>query len=497
MLLAVDQGTTNTKALLIDRTGTTAYQTAVSISLHISATGEISQDLESLWQSTHTVLRQCSRWAQQNRTTIDGLCLTNQRETAAAWNRGTGEPLALAISWQCRRSSAICEELAHAASKIQEATGLPLDPLLSATKWAWMLRHEERVQKAAIAGTLALGTVDSWLLNCMTRGRVHATDTTNASRTGLLNLDCIAWDESLLSLFGIEAKWLPKIMPSAACFGSCDDSLGIGTLPIVAVVGDSHAALIGHGDFTSGAIKATYGTGSSLMALVSSSKSHTSKLARTVAWTLSDTDLLSGTRYALEGNITMSGAALQWVGEFLNLSEPAEETAKLAEQVPSADGVTFIPGMAGLGAPHWSASARGLVCGLGPHHRAAHLARAALDAIAMQVADVFDAIRHETEVELPLLRADGGATRNNTLMQLQADAIGAPVYRSTQQELSALGVARLGGLVLHWWKDLSSADGLQRASDAFMPSTTPFDRKRIRDAWRLALHRTLLDEAPQ
>ena len=497
MLLAVDQGTTNTKALLIDRTGTTAYQTSVPTSLTLSANGEISQDLESLWRSTHAVLRQCSQWAQQNRATIDGLCLTNQRETAAAWNRETGEPLALAISWQCRRSSAICNELAHAASKIQDITGLPLDPLLSATKWAWMLRYEEPVQKAATAGTLALGTVDSWLLCRLTRGRVHTTDTTNASRTGLLNLDSMTWDASLLSLFGIEAEWLPKIMPSAACFGICDETLGIGSLPIVAVAGDSHAALIGHGDFSQGAIKATYGTGSSLMALVSPGTSQVSKLARTVAWTLPDSDLRSGTQYALEGNITMSGAALQWVGEFLNLSEPAEETAKLAEQVATADGVTFVPAMAGLGAPHWSASARGLVCGLRPHHRAAHLARAALDAIAMQVADVFDTIRHEGGVELPLLRVDGGATRNNTLMQIQADALGVPVHRSTQQELSALGVARLGGLVLHWWKDLSSADELQRASDAFVPSTTPHDRKQIRAAWQLALRRTLLDEVPR
>lgn len=496
MLLALDQGTTNTKALVIDRTGATAYQTAVPTRLQVSASGEIGQDLESLWQSTYDVLGRCNQWARQNRETIDGLCLTNQRETAAAWDRETGEPLALAISWQCRRSSVVCDRLLHAAATIQKATGLTLDPLLSATKWAWMLSHEDRVQRAASAGTLALGTVDSWLLFRLTRGRVHATDTTNASRTGLLNLDRMDWDESLLSLFGIEAAWLPKIMPSAACFGVCDEALGIGTLPIVAIAGDSHAALIGHGDFAAGAIKATYGTGSSLMALVSIAASQTSKLARTVAWTLPDTDLRSGTQYALEGNITMSGAALQWVGELLDLSEPVNETARLAEQVADANGLTFVPAMAGLGSPHWNASARGLICGLRPHHRAAHLARAALDAIAMQVADVFDAMQCESAMEFSLLRADGGATRNNLLMQLQADVLGTPVYRSTQQELSALGVARLGGLVLHWWKDLSSAHGLQRTSDAFMPSTTTLDRQRVRDAWRLALRRTLLGEAP-
>ena len=497
MLLALDQGTTNTKALLIDRTGATAFQTSVPTPLHVSASGQIGQDLESLWQSTHDVLRKSTDWASQNGATIDGLCLTNQRETAAAWDRETGEPLALAISWQCRRSSSECARLAPAVQTIQRTTGLLLDPLLSATKWSWMLSNEDRVQRAAGAGTLALGTVDSWLLFRLTRGRVHATDTTNASRTGLLSLDRVDWDDSLLHLFGVEAKWLPKVLPSAASFGVCDETIGVGALPIVAVAGDSHAALIGHGDFAVSAIKATYGTGSSLMALASPETSPNSKLARTVAWTLPGTDLRSGTRYALEGNITMSGAALQWVGELLNLAEPAEDVAKLAEQVDDADGVTFVPAMAGLGAPHWCTSARGLICGLRPQHRAAHIARAALDAVAMQVADVFAAMQSESGLELPLLRSDGGASRNNTLMQLQANALGVPVYRSTQQELSALGVVRLGGLTLHWWKDLASADGLQRTCDTFMPSISAADRQRCRDAWRLALQRTMVGEARQ
>lgn len=496
MLLALDQGTTNTKALLIDRAGATIYQTSVPTPLEVSAKGEIGQDLELLWQSTHEVLRRCSEWARQNHAPIEGLCVTNQRETAAAWDRETGEPLAPAISWQCRRSSVVCDRLAPSAETIQQTTGLLLDPLLSATKWAWMLGYENCVQRAARAGTLALGTIDSWLLFRLTRGRVHATDTTNASRTGLFHLDRMEWDESLLSLFGIEAAWLPHVMPSAASFGTCEEALGIGALPIVAVAGDSHAALIGHGDFTAGAVKATYGTGSSLMALSSTATSKTSRLARTVGWTLPNSDLRSGTQYAVEGNITMSGAALQWVGELFGLPEPAEATAKLAQQVADADGVTFIPAMAGLGAPHWNAAARGLVCGLRPHHRAAHLARAALDAIAMQVADVFDAMRTECSAEPSLLRADGGATRNDMLMQFQADALGVTVHRSTQQELSALGVARLGGLVMNWWGDLSSADGLQRAADVFMPTTTLVERQRIRNAWQLALRRALLGEAP-
>ena len=497
MLLAVDQGTTNTKALLIDRKGVTVHYVSVPIRLHVGANGDISQDLDSIWRGTHEALRSCTAWARENQATIEGLCVTNQRETAAAWDRESGEPLTHAISWQCRRSSVICERLAQHARKIQQTTGLPLDPLLSATKWAWMLCHEERVQQAAKTGKLALGTIDSWLLFRLTKGKVHATDTTNASRTGLLDLDRMQWDNSLLSLFGIETAWLPKLTASAACFGVCDEGLGMGSLPIVAIAGDSHAALVGHGDFAVGAIKATYGTGSSLMALVSSSECHTSRLARTVAWTLPGDDLSSNTQYALEGNITMSGAALQWVGQFLGLADPAAESAKLAAQVSDADGVMFVPAMAGMGAPHWRSSARGLICGLRPHHRAAHLARAALDAIALQVADVFEEMRREGSLELSSLRADGGATRNSTLMQLQADVLGVPVYRSLQEELSALGVARLGGLILGWWKDLSSAEVLQRPTDTFTSSIDSADRQRLRGAWRLALDRALLDRVSQ
>ena len=493
MLIAVDQGTTNTKALLIDRDGATLYKTVLGTPIQIAPNGEISQDLDCLWQSTLGVIKRCVAWARDSNRAIDGLCLTNQRETAAAWDRETGAPLAAAISWQCRRSSPICDRLSQSASNIQRSTGLPLDPLLSATKWAWMLEHEELVQQAAGRGTLALGTIDAWLLFRLTCGKAHTTDTTNASRTGLLSLERIEWDESLLSLFGIEAVWLPEIAPSATTFGMFDLDRGANSIPIVAVSGDSHAALIGHGEFAMGTVKATYGTGSSLIALVPSSATRETRLARTIAWTLPGSDLRSATTYALEGNITMSGAALQWVGEFLGLEDPAATAARLAMQVADADGVVFVPAMAGLGAPHWNPRVAGLVAGLRHHHRAAHLARAALDAITMQVADVFDAMQSEGGTELTSLRADGGATRNDVLMQLQADALGVPVHRSSQEELSALGIARLGGFTLGWWKDLESATVLQRSVDVFSPSKTTYSQS-TREAWRLALKRTTAEE---
>lgn len=496
MLLAVDQGTTNTKALLIDLTGATVFRAASSAPLQCSPTGEISQDPDALWASTLEVIRASAEYAKSAGRTIAGLCLTNQRETALAWDRVTGRPLAEAISWQCRRSANICADVSTFAADIQQKTGLPLDPLLSATKWAWMLRSEPCVQAAARLGTLALGTVDSWLLHRTTGGRVHATDATNASRTGLLNLESVCWDESLLGLFDLRGEWLPRVMPSASTFGVMDASLGFGEIPIVAVAGDSHAAMLGHADLRAGAVKATYGTGSSLMAVTAGMPQKSEHLARTIAWTLPGKSLQAGTQYALEGNITMSGAALEWVGQFLGLGDPASEAALLAEQVSDADGLMFVPAMAGLGAPHWNARAAGTITGLRPHHRAAHMARAALDAIAMQVADVVDAMREEGRIEPERLLADGGATRNSTLMQLQADALGMPVQRSLQEELSALGVARLGGLTLQYWLDLASAHVLDRGAEKFAPKLAKQDREAKHAAWQMALRRTLLEVQP-
>jgi len=493
MLLAVDQGTTNTKALLIDRGGATVFRAASSAPLQCSPAGEISQDPEALWASTLEVIRASLEYAKAAGDRIDGLCLANQRETALAWDRVTGQPLAQAISWQCRRSANICVDVSTFAAEIQQKTGLPLDPLLSATKWVWMLRNEPRVQAGTRAGTLALGTVDSWLLYRITGGQVHATDATNASRTGLLNLESVCWDESLLGVFELREEWLPQVMPSASTFGVMDSSLGFGEIPIVAIAGDSHAAMLGHADLQAGALKATYGTGSSLMALTAGMPQKSEHLARTVAWTVPAKDLQAGTQYALEGNITISGAALEWVGQFLGLGDPASEAAQLAEQVSDADGLMFVPAMAGLGAPHWKARAAGSITGLRPHHRAAHMARAALDAIAMQVADVVDAMREEGRIEPERLLADGGATRNSTLMQLQADALGVPVQRSLQEELSALGAARLGGLTLQFWPDLASAHVLDRGAETFAPKLAEEDREAKRAAWQMALRRTLLE----
>ncbi len=505
-ILAIDQGTTNTKALLLDQEGRVLFRTAAPVELLQPEAGFVEQDPLYLWQSVCRVAEDCARFPE---VSIAGIAISNQRETALAWMRaqpvspphiqtqGTaqgstgcppaGTPIGNAISWQCRRSQPVCERIGEQASLLQERSGLPLDPLLTATKWAWMFsRQPELLRARAEAGELCLGTVDSWLLYNLTGGRVHATDHTNASRTALLGLSSLQWAEDLLGQFGTPRAALAELRPSASLFGECTAIESLRGVPVVAMIGDSHAALVGHGSLTAGMVKATYGTGSSLMMLTAALPAPTVSLARTVAWTAQDS-----VHYALEGNIAMSGAALQWVGEFLGLPHPTEDAAKLAATVPDAAGVVLVPAMVGLGAPHWASAARGLIANLERSHTSAHLARAALDAIAAQVADVLEAMQASSGSRATALLADGGATCNDRLMQMQADLIGCAVVRSAEAELSARGAAMLGGQTLGWWSAASQPAPSQSSARRFEPQMSADERHRLRSAWRLAIERTL------
>jgi glycerol kinase len=329
--------------------------------------------------------------------------------------------------------------------------------------------------------------VDSWLLYNLTGGKLHATDSTNASRTALLSLDTLAWDDALLSLFAIPRAALPQILPSNGDFGACSAIPALRGVPIAAAIGDSHAALAGHGCYDAGVVKATYGTGSSLMMLTPELSSAGGRLARTVAWSAQGC-----TRFALEGNIAMSGAALQWVGEFLGLPRPIDDAAALAATVPDAAGLVLVPAMLGLGAPHWDTAARGLAAHLERSHTAAHLARAAVDAIAFQVVDVLQAMEEASGCRLPVLLADGGATRNDALMQLQADLLGRPVHRSAQEDLSARGTALLAGLTLGWWRSFAELAALPISVQTFNPQMSAEARERLLGSWRLAVRRARL-----
>jgi glycerol kinase len=485
LILAIDQGTTNTKALLIGKDGRSVYRTSTSVELLTPLPGYVEQEPEVLWRSVCEVIKDCE--ANLGSRRIVGIAISNQRETALAWSRSTGLSLSNAISWQCRRSIEVCERLSPASKIIREKTGLPLDPLVSASKWSWLLLHNPNVAALGSRGDLCLGNVDSWLIHKLSGGRVHATDHTNASRTALLNLNSREWDAELLGMFGIPPDALPHIVPSLSIIGTVESIPSLMGTPIVSAIGDSHAAMAGHGSYRPGTMKATYGTGSSLMMLTPAIPPPTSSLARTIAWSTK-----KSVQFALEGNVTMTGAAVQWVGQFLKLKNPTEDTIALANSVSDSGGVVFVPAMVGLGAPYWKASVRGTITGLGHSATSAHLARAAVESIAFQVADVFHEMRRAGGVDVSTLHADGGATRNSTLMQFQSDLLGVPVCRSACEDLSAMGAAWLGGITLGWWQDFSSLQALPESHSVFSPADLPGDQYKD---WKHAIAQTLLEKS--
>lgn len=482
LILAIDQGTTNTKAMLVDRSGSPVFRSSSPLAIVAAPGGFVEQDPIALWESVQTVCQAAVQHASVIGARIEALAISNQRETALAWSTMSGAPLANAVSWQCGRSAEICDRLASESDKFRQTTGLPLGSLVSAGKWAWLIENSPSIQKALCNSDLRLGTVDSWLISRLTDAGVHSTDLTNASRTGLLNLEKLVWDLELFRTFGIPAGAMPALKPSTGHFGTCANLQGLQDVPILAVIGDSHAAMFGHGHFAHGSVKATYGTGSSLMCLTPGLLSDTESLARTIAWSAQ-----KSTQFALEGNIPMTGSAVQWLGEFLDLSDPAAGVAGMAASVAGAGGVYFVPAMLGLGAPHWDANARGSISGLSRYHKSAHLARAVLDAVAYQVADVFFAMQSAAGMEFTELLADGGATRNPLLMQFQADILGCPVLRSRNEELSAIGAAWLAGLELGWWKSQSDLEAMGRDVDRFEPRMDEAERNALYDGWRNAV----------
>ncbi len=482
LILSIDQGTTNTKALLVNRSGSPIFRTSSPVAIITLRDGYVEQDPEALWSSVRSVIDAAVQHAKATGAHIEAVAISNQRETAIAWSAATGQPWSNAVSWQCGRSAGICERLAVNSDLFRAKTGLPLAPLVSAGKWAWLIANDPAVQKAVCESDICFGTVDSWLIARLTGPENHMTDLTNASRTGLLNLETLEWDSELLELFGIPANAMPELVSSAGHRGACRMLPGLGEVPILAVLGDSHAAMFGHGHFAPGSVKATYGTGSSLMALTPALLSDTPTLARTIAWSAP-----GGPQFALEGNIFMTGSTVQWLGEFLNLSDPASAVARLASSVDGAAGVYFVPAMLGLGAPHWDASARGSITGLGRHHTSAHVAHAALDAIAYQVADVFFAMQTASGIIFGELLADGGATRNSMLMQFQADILGRPVIRSRNEELSAIGAAWLAGLELGWWNALPELELIAHDADRFEPRMPENERTLLYQGWKDAV----------
>lgn len=479
LILAIDQGTTNTKALAVDAGCRVVAEASAQMTVDYPQPGWAEQSATGIWQSVTRVIAEV---AAKTSPDFDAVAISNQRETIVAWDAGTGQPLAPAITWQCRRSSERCEAIRAAghAELVEERTGLGLDPLFPAAKIGWLIENVPAVRTAAERDALRVGTVDAWLLWNFTGRKVHATDHSNASRTQLLNTATLEWDSELLDIFGVPLGALPRLRPSDSHFGDVADgvtALAAGT-PVRAMLGDSHAALYGHGVRAPGTVKATYGTGSSLMTLTAERRRSRHGLSSTIAWSTTS----SGAAYALEGNISVSGQAAAFMADLLGLGDAAA-LADLATTVPDSNGVIFVPALVGLGAPHWAPDARGLVTGLALGTRPAHLARAAIEAIAHQVADVFEAMEQDVGGQLAGLSADGGASRNDRLMQFQADVIGRPVTRGDRAEASALGAAMM------------AAGGLGRALIPSAHPTTftpqPIERDAVRARWREAVARTL------
>jgi glycerol kinase len=490
-ILAIDQGTTNTKALLVDASGAIVARASRRVGVHYPRPAWVEQDPRGLWSSVLEAIDACLSAASV--TTLAAVAIANQRETILLWDRQTGEPLGPAIVWQCHRSAPFCQELSARGLEplIRERTGLTIDPMFSAAKARWLLAHTPDGSARAARGELCLGTVDSWLLWNLTGGTVHACDVTNASRTQLFNIHTLSWDAELADLFGVPLAALPRVEPSSTWFGA---TVALNSLPanvpVASMIGDSHAALFGHAAFGPGAVKATYGTGSSLMAPTPTAVQSKRGLSTTVAWAR---DRLDHVTYALEGNIYATGAAVAWLADVLGRGDSADGIEQLASQVSDTAGVYFVPALVGLGAPHWNDAARGLISGLVGGTRPAHLARATLESIAYQVRDVLDALVLDVGLEPGCLLADGGGSRNNLLMQIQADIVGLPVIRSASAELSALGAAWLAGLAIGQWSSEDELKALAPAGDRFEPRLSAVEREAQHAGWQQAVACTLFD----
>ena len=488
-ILTIDQGTTNTKALLVDESGEILARASRPVSIQYPKPTWVEQDPVELWHSVQETMDECL--ASLEGRALAAVAVSNQRETVMVWERASGQPLGPCAVWQCNRGAPLCDELRNHGLEelICGRTGLTIDPMFSGSKASWLLHSAPDRPKRATSGELCVGTIDSWLLWNLTGGAVHACDVTNASRTQLLNLRKLEWDEEMCDIFGVPLPALPLVRPSSGLFG---ETVGHGPLPagvpVASMIGDSHAAHFGHAAFRPGAVKATYGTGSSLMMSTESVVASEHGLSSTVAFAVAGQVL-----YALEGNIYATGAAVQWFGDLMGLDDAAGGVAALADSVTGTDGVYLVPAFVGLGAPHWNDRARGLLTGLTRGTNSAHVARAAVESIAFQIHDVFRAMEADFGSDLPALLADGGASRNDSLMQFQADVLDRPVLRSRSADLSALGAAYLAGLATGVWKSLEEIELLPRGRDRFEPKMAATKRDAMIDGWRNAVARAVME----
>jgi len=483
-ILALDQGTTSSRAILFDRDGQPVASARSEFNQFFPKPGWVEHDPEEIWATQAGVAVEVLARAGIESSDIAAIGITNQRETAVVWNRKTGKPVCNAIVWQDRRTSDYCDQLKREGHDriIAEKTGLIIDAYFSATKIRWILDNVAGTREMARRGELAFGTIDSWLVWNLTGGRMHVTDVSNASRTMLFNIHSMAWDDDLLRLFDIPGSILPEVRSSSEIYGLTTGTFG-SQIPVAGIAGDQQAALFGQMCNEQGMIKNTYGTGCFMM-MNTGTKPIESKhrLLTTVAWKIGEE-----TVYALEGSIFIAGAVVQWLRDGLGIIRHSSDVGKLASQVSSSDGVYFVPAFAGLGAPYWNQHTRGTITGLTRGSTAAHIARAALDSIAYQTLDVLLAMESDSGINIRELRVDGGVTVNDGLMQFQADLLQAAVVRPKITETTALGAAYLAGLATGFWSSIDEIRKQWQIDRTFKPQIEPGETHELINGWSRAI----------
>ena len=480
-ILAIDQGTTNSKAVLVSHSGEILGRSSAPVGIHHPQPGWVEQDPLRLWHSVLEAIEACLASAPS--VDVLGIAISNQRESVTMWDAETGEPLGPVVSWQCRRTGQACEQLVAAghAPRVQTLTGLPVDPMFPGPKMKWLL------DRAPLGRAVKLGTIDAWLIHCFTAGAVHACDAANAARSQLYDLNRLEWSEELCGLFGVAKSALPQVRDSASRFGETKSVPGLPDgIPIASAIGDSHAALFGHGAFNAGDGKVTFGTGSSVMTTLPRFIAPQNGITTTIAWSIAGRPT-----YALEGNILVSASALPWMADMLGLADVQALTDLAETAEPGGPG--FVPAFVGLGAPYWQADARALFSGIGFDTTRAQMARAVTDSMAFQVHDVFEAMSAQSPSSMGRLYADGGPSRNSFLMQCVADTLNHTIIQCDAPEASALGAAYLAGLTLGVWPDLDAIAALPRPGTPVAPRASDAARRLL--VWQDAVRRSTLSTA--
>lgn len=483
-ILALDQGTTSSRAILFDNAGRIVSTAQKEFRQYFPKPGWVEHDAEEIWKTQYGVALEAMKKAKVKSSVIAGIGITNQRETTVVWNRKTGKPVHKAIVWQDRRTAEFCDKLKKEGTdvKIRKKTGLIVDAYFSATKLKWILDNVKGARKLAESGQLAFGTVDTWLAWKLSGGELHITDVSNASRTMLFNINTLKWDRELLKIFDIPESVLPEVRSSSEIYGSAKGVFET-EVPVSGIAGDQQAALFGQMCIEPGMVKNTYGTGCFMMVNVGKKPvASKNKLLTTVAWKIGNETI-----YALEGSIFIAGAVVQWLRDGLGIIKKSADVEKLSAEVNDSGGVYFVPAFAGLGAPYWNQHARGTLVGITRGTTAAHIARASLDSIAYQTLDVLLAMEKDSGIRIKELRVDGGATVNNSLMQFQADVLKSKVVRPEITETTALGAAYLAGLAVNYWSSITEIKKQWKVDKSFTPKLQEKKTKELIAGWRKAV----------